>query len=212
MKTGIYTRVSTNGQAHDSQLHELREFCRRRSWDNTTEYADTISGSKFTRQGLDALLTQVRKGRVERIVVFKMDRLGRSLPHLAQIVSELANHRTSLICTTQGIDTSESNPAGRLQLGVLMAVAEFEREIIRERVCAGLSAAKARGSRLGRPSSLDRHKPAVAALVAQGKGARLISRELTLPLSSACKLVRSVRSERRPETQPPERFKDFWQD
>jgi DNA invertase Pin-like site-specific DNA recombinase len=79
MRTAIYTRISTCGQTHDSQLVELREFCRRRSWADTTEYSDTISGSKFTRQGLDALLTQVRKGRVERIVVFKLDRLGRSL-------------------------------------------------------------------------------------------------------------------------------------
>src|SRR5262245_43480040 len=126
MKTAIYTRVSTDKQAHDSQLLELRDYCRRRNWFDVVESADTISGSKFTRQGLDALMTQVRKGRVARIVVFKLDRLGRSLPHLAQIVSELSNNRTALICTSQGIDTSDSNAAGRLQLGVLMAVAEFE--------------------------------------------------------------------------------------
>jgi DNA invertase Pin-like site-specific DNA recombinase len=203
MKTAIYTRVSTAAQTQDSQLVELREHCRRRNWSDTVEYADTISGSKFTRQGLDALLSHVRKGRVERIVVFKMDRLGRSLPHLAQIVAELSNHGTALICTSQGIDTSNSNPAGRLQMGVLMAVAEFEREIIRERVNAGLAAAKARGSRLGRPTTLDQHRPSVAALVSQGKGARLISRELGLPLSSVCKLVRAVKAEQaaQPSTQ-----------
>jgi putative DNA-invertase from lambdoid prophage Rac len=194
MKTAIYTRVSTAAQTQDSQLVELREYCRRRNWSNAVEYADTISGSKFTRQGLDALLTEVRKGRVERIVVFKMDRLGRSLPHLAQIVAELSNHGTALVCTSQGIDTSNSNPAGRLQMGVLMAVAEFEREIIKERVLAGLAAAKARGSQLGRPTTLDQHRPSVAALVSQGKGARIISRELGLPLSSVCKIVRSVRA------------------
>jgi DNA invertase Pin-like site-specific DNA recombinase len=193
MKTAIYTRVSTANQTRDSQLVELREYCRRRNWSEAVEYSDTISGSKFTRQGLDALLTEVRKGKVERIVVFKMDRLGRSLPHLAQIVAELSNHGTALICTSQGIDTSNSNPAGRLQMGVLMAVADFERELIKERVLAGLVAAKARGSKLGRPSSLDQHKAPVAALVSQGKGARLISRELGLPLSSVCKIVRGVR-------------------
>ena len=126
MKTAIYTRVSTAAQTQDSQLVELREYCRRRNWGHIAEYSDTISGSKFTRRGLDALLAEVRKGKVERIVVFKMDRLGRSLPHLAQIVAELSNHGTALICVTQGIDTSNSNPAGRLQMGVLMAVAEFE--------------------------------------------------------------------------------------
>jgi putative DNA-invertase from lambdoid prophage Rac len=194
MKTAIYTRVSTDKQAHDSQLLELRQFCQRRNWSDIVEYADTISGSKFTRQGLDALLTQVRKGKIARIVVFKLDRLGRSLPHLAQIVSELSGNGTALVCTSQGIDTSDSNPAGRLQLGVLMAVAEFEREIIRERVNAGLMAAKARGAKLGRPSSLENHRQAVGALVNQGMGARRISRELGLPLSSTCKIVRLVRA------------------
>src|SRR5882724_9991246 len=158
MKTTIYTRVSTDKQAHDSQLLELREYCRRRGWPDIAEYADTISGSKFSRQGLDALLKQVRKGRVARIVIFKLDRLGRSLPHLAQIVSELSHNGTALVCTSQGIDTSDSNAAGRLQLGVLMAVAEFEREIIRERVNAGLAAARARGAKLGRPDTLTAHR------------------------------------------------------
>lgn len=195
MKTAIYSRVSTSVQTQDSQLLELREYCRRRNWDNIVEYSDTISGSKFSRQGLDALMAEVRRGRIERTVVFKIDRLGRSLPHLAQLIAELSNHGTALICSSQGIDTSNDNSAGRLQMGVLMAVAEFEREIIRERVTAGLSAAKARGSKLGRPGTLDQHKPAVAALVAQGKGARLISRELGLPLSSVCRLVRMVRAE-----------------
>lgn len=195
MKTAIYTRVSTANQTQDSQLLELREYCRRRNWGNIAEYSDTISGSKFSRQGLDALMKEVRKGRIERAVVFKMDRLGRSLPHLAQLIAELSNHGTALICTSQGIDTSNENPAGRLQMGVLMAVAEFEREIIRERVNAGLSAAKARGSKLGRPGTLDQHRPAVAALVAQGKGARVVAKELGLPLSSVCKLVRAVKAE-----------------
>jgi hypothetical protein len=113
--------------------------------------------------------------------------------HLAQIISELSSNGTSLICTSQGIDTSDSNPAGRLQLGVLMAVAEFEREIIKERVNAGLMAARARGAKLGRPSTLDGHRQAVAALVSRGIGARRIARELGLPLSSACKLVRLIK-------------------
>jgi DNA invertase Pin-like site-specific DNA recombinase len=193
MKTAIYTRVSTDKQAHDSQLVELREYCQRRNWSERVEFADTISGSKFTRQGLDALLAQVRKGKIARIVIFKLDRLGRSLPHLAQIISELSNNGTALVCTSQGIDTSDSNPAGRLQLGVLMAVAEFEREIIRERVKAGLMAARAKGAKFGRPSTLDGYRQAVAALVGRGMGARRIARELGLPLSSACKLVRLIK-------------------
>lgn len=194
MKTAIYCRVSTDKQSHDSQLLELRTYCQRRGWAEVAEYSDTISGSKFTRRGLEALFADVRKGRVERVVVFKLDRLGRSLAHLAQLIAELTANGTALVCTSQGIDTSDSNPAGRLQLGVLMAVAEFEREIIRERVNAGLAAARARGARLGRPARLEGHRAAVAGLLAQGKGVREIARELGLPVSSAFKVVRELKN------------------
>ena len=102
------------------------------------------------------------------ILCFKLDRLGRSLPHLAQIVSELTAHRVALVCPSQGIDTSTLNPAGQLQLNILMAVAEFERAIIRERVTAGLRAAKANGVKLGRRETLSEHLPAVAELLKQG--------------------------------------------
>ena len=194
MKTAIYCRVSTDKQSHDSQLLELRTYCERRGWGEVVEFSDTITGSKFTRRGLDALFADVRKGKVERVVVFKLDRLGRSLAHLAQLIAELTAGGVALICTSQGIDTSDSNSAGRLQLGVLMAVAEFEREIIRERVNAGLAAARARGAKLGRPDTLAAHRAAVAALLAQGKGVREIARELGLAVSSAYKIVKAVRA------------------
>jgi DNA invertase Pin-like site-specific DNA recombinase len=196
MKTAIYARVSTDKQSHDSQLLELRTYCQRRGWSDVVEFEDTMSGSKFTRRGLVALFADVRKGKVARIVVYKLDRLGRSLAHLAQLVAELTAHGTALICTSQGIDTSDTNPAGRLQLGVLMAVAEFEREIIRERVNSGLAAARARGARLGRPNMLAEHQTAVEALLAQGKGVREIARELGLPVSSAYKVVSATRNGR----------------
>src|SRR6266542_5171531 len=98
MKIAIYTRVSTDKQTHDSQLNELREYCRRRGWSGVAEYADVITGAKFTRQGLDKLMTDVRRGRLDVIVCFKLDRLGRSLPHLAQLVSELTANRVALVC------------------------------------------------------------------------------------------------------------------
>src|SRR5262245_57690394 len=142
MKTAIYTRVSTDKQTDDSQLNELRDYCQRRGWAGVAEYRDIISGVKFTRQGLDKLLAEVRRGRVNAIVCFKLDRLGRSLPHLAQIISELTAHRVALVCPSQGIDTTSLNPASQLQLNILMAIAEFERSIIQERVTAGLRAAK----------------------------------------------------------------------
>jgi DNA invertase Pin-like site-specific DNA recombinase len=102
-----------------------------------TEYLDKASGTRFSREGLDAMMAEVRKNRIDVIAVYKLDRLGRSLQHLAQLIGEFESHGTALVATSQGIDTSESNPAGRLQMHVLAAVVEFERSVIRERINAG---------------------------------------------------------------------------
>src|SRR5262249_36865615 len=118
MKAAIYTRVSTERQSHDSQLNELRDYCQRKGWNGVAEYLDQVSGARFSRRGLDRLMADIRRGRLEVVVCFKLDRLGRSLPHLAQIVAELTANGVALICTSQGIDTTHTNPAGRLQLGV----------------------------------------------------------------------------------------------
>ena len=167
-RTALYIRVSTEDQRTDSQESELNRHCNLRGWDDLRIYRDTISGAKTSRPDLDRLMRDVRAGKVARVVCFKLDRLGRSLPHLALILDELTRLRVPLICASQGIDTSDDNPAGRLQLGVLMAVAEFERGIIRERTKAGLSAAKERGVRLGRPATICDRSAEVQALKDQG--------------------------------------------
>ncbi len=124
-------RVSTDDQRFDSQEQQLRDYCARRGWTDVQLFTDKTSGAKADRAGLDALMAAVRAGEVERVVVYKLDRLGRSLTHLALILDELQRHAVALVATSQGIDTSHDNPVGRLQLNVLMAVAQFEREIIR---------------------------------------------------------------------------------
>lgn len=149
--TAVYLRVSTDDQNLDSQRDSLAAVCRQRGWTEVKVYEDKASGADTSRRALAQLMADVRLGRVGQIVVFKLDRLGRSLPHLAQIISELDTNGVGLLVPDQGIDTTTSNPAARLQLHVLMAVAEFERAIIRERVKAGIAAAKARGKHLGRP-------------------------------------------------------------
>lgn len=191
MKTIIYTRVSTDAQTTDSQLLEVRSYCQRRGWEGAEEITDVASGAKTSRAGLERLMAMVRRGRVGTIVCYKLDRLGRSLAHLAQIISELTANNVALVCTSQGIDTSNTNPAASLQLNILCAVAQFEREVIRERVNSGIRAARAKGTRLGRPSTLERHRSAVSGLMAQGHGVTAIARALGLPLSSAHKLIRS---------------------
>src|SRR5688572_10775639 len=152
----------------------------------------SVSSCKLSNSsGLESLFAPAAFNKASRIHADfpRLDRLGRSLPHLAQLVSELAAHGVTLVCTSQGIDTSNDNPAGRLQLGVLMAVAEFEREIIRELVNAGLRAAKARGVRLGRPTTNGVHSEDVQQLLAEGKGIRAIARDLGLPVASVHKLA-----------------------
>jgi putative DNA-invertase from lambdoid prophage Rac len=160
MRIALYFRVSTGDQTTEPQRLELIEFCQRNGWRTIKEFSDTVSGAKWTRIGLDLLMQGIRKNRFDAVLCVKLDRLGRSLPHLCQMIAEMESHGCALIATSQGIDTRASNPAGRLQMHVLMAVAEFERELIRERTNAGLRAARARGSRLGRPKFIltDEHR------------------------------------------------------
>jgi DNA invertase Pin-like site-specific DNA recombinase len=192
-RIAVYGRVSTDAQSHASQLREVRAYVRRR-WPKAevTEYLDKASGARFSREGLDALMTEVRQGRVDVLAVYKLDRLGRSLQHLAQLIGEFEAHGTALVATSQGIDTSESNPAGRLQMHVLAAVAEFERSVIRERINAGLAAARERGARLGRPRTLDQHRNAVAKMMERGMSGRQIAAKLDIPIGSIFSVMWAV--------------------
>lgn len=182
-------RVSTDKQSTDSQRLELERFCAARGWDPTF-YQDQISGTKTSRAGLDALMSDVRRGRVVRVLVYKLDRLGRSLSHLALILAELHGHNVALVASSQGIDTSSDNPAGRFQVHVLMAVAEFERNLIRERVLAGMAAAKANGRRFGRPKISQDLVDQVLACRKAGQGIREISRNTGVSTASVARICK----------------------
>jgi DNA invertase Pin-like site-specific DNA recombinase len=191
----IYGRVSTPDQRHDSQLSEVQDYCAKR-WPDCTDVkviSDTASGAKTSRQGLDRLMHLVRRNKVDVVACFKLDRLGRSLPHLAQIISELDHHNVAIVATSQGIDTNHDSPAGRLQMHVLMAVAQFERTLIVERVRAGQAAARANGVKFGRPSTLWQHKEQVVSLLKQGFSCRAVSDQLGIPLGSVFSLSRKLR-------------------
>jgi DNA invertase Pin-like site-specific DNA recombinase len=195
MKVVIYSRVSTDKQSHESQLFELREYCQRRGWEGVEEISDTISGAKADRKGLDRLMGLVRRGKVDAVVCFKLDRLGRSLGHLAQLIAEFDAHRVALIAPGQGLDTSTSNPAGKLQMHVLMAVAEFEKDVIRERINAGLAAARARGAKLGRPRAKSRYHDDVLRLRAEGLSVRAIAARLKIAPNTVFKIVAGSRTD-----------------
>lgn len=194
MRIAAYLRVSTDQQSHYSQRSELEDYCKRRGWQNVRWFTDTASGAKSSRAGLDELMALVRRGKVDVVVTFKLDRLARSLVHLAQMIAELQAHGVALVVPSQGIDLTNANPAAMLQINVLAAVAQFEREIITERVNAGLRAAKERGVRLGRPPKVQKHAPLVAAMLAEGLSAAEIGRRTGLPYSTASELVREVKA------------------
>lgn len=194
-RVAVYGRVSTDAQNHTSQLREVRANVRRR-WPRAevTEYLDKASGTRSSRDRLDAMMTQVRKGRIAIVAVYKLDRLGRSLQHLAQLIGELERHGTALVASSQGIDTSETNPAGRLQMHVLAAVAEFEHSVIVERINAGLAAARERGAKLGRPRTLDQHVSAVAKLSKRGMSGRKIAAKLNIAPGSVFAVLKRARN------------------
>jgi DNA invertase Pin-like site-specific DNA recombinase len=192
----IYGRVSTAEQRHDSQIAEVQDYCARRWGDNVavTVITDTASGAKTSREGLDQVMQLVRRSKVDVVACFKLDRLGRSLPHLAQIITELDQHNVAIVATSQGIDTNQDSPAGRLQMHVLMAVAEFERSLIVERVRAGQAAARAKGIKFGRPATLSQHRETVIELLRKGLSCRRIAAETSIPLGSVFRLSRSLRA------------------
>jgi len=151
MKVALYARVSTtNGhQDPEVQLRELREHCLSRGWTITKEYVDRASGSKQSRPALDDLLAAAAKHRFDAVLVWKLDRFGRSLIHLATTVARFQKAGVAFISLKDGFDLTTSN--GRLQFNMLASFAEFERDLIRERVKAGLRNAKAKGKVLGHP-------------------------------------------------------------
>ncbi|MFD1676442.1 recombinase family protein [Alicyclobacillus fodiniaquatilis] len=143
-----YARVSTQDQHLELQKDALSEAgCKRL-------YEDMASGAKASRPGLDEALQYLREG--DTLVVWKLDRLGRSLKHLIEVVTELSERGIGFRSLQENIDTT--TPGGKLFFHVFGALAEFEREIIRERTNAGLSAARARGGKGGRPKVMDEKK------------------------------------------------------
>jgi DNA invertase Pin-like site-specific DNA recombinase len=146
-RVAVYVRVSTAGQTADNQLLELREYVAARNW-TAVEYSDQISGTTDKRPGLDALLKDARRRKFGTVIVWSLDRAGRSLPHLVTLIDELQSLGIAFVSLREGLDLSTA--AGKLQLHILAALASFERERLRERVLCGLSRARAEGKRLGR--------------------------------------------------------------
>ncbi len=160
-RVALYARVSTADQHPDAQLHRLREYASARGLEVAEEYVDRgVSGAKDRRPALDRLVADARRRRFDALACAKLDRLARSVRHLTALGADFEALGVDLIVVDQAIDTS--TPSGRLLFNVLGSIAEFERDLIRERTIAGLAAARRRGRRPGRPPALDRRSKARA--------------------------------------------------
>jgi DNA invertase Pin-like site-specific DNA recombinase len=184
MRAAIYARVSTLDQEPENQLQELRRYVAIRGW-TAHEFVDRgISGLKDRRPALDTLIRDAKRRRFDVLVCWRLDRLGRNLRHLILLLDDLSALGVAFISLQEGIDAT--TPAGRLQLHVLGAIAEFERARIVERVRAGLARAKAQGVKLGRPRR--RIDPERLAAVA-GLPEREAARRLGIPRSTLQRLM-----------------------
>ncbi|MBE0425767.1 MAG: recombinase family protein [Nitrospirae bacterium] len=190
IRAALYARCSTSdkGQDPELQLAPLREYCQRRDLAISGEYIDNgISGTKDRRPELDRLLDAARKRQVDLILVWKLDRFGRSLKQLVTALDELSNLGIGFISYQDNIDLT--TPQGRLMFHIIGAMAEFERELIRERVKAGIENARRKGKRLGRKALAPIVSDKVIALRQDGFSYRDIARKLEVSLGSVHKTL-----------------------
>ncbi len=202
MKTALYARVSTADQSCELQLRELREYVARWEWKVAGEYVDTgWSGAKANRPELNRLMDDARLRRFDAVVCWKLDRFGRSLVHCVSAIQELAGLEIRFLAISQGLDTGQHNPTSQLLLHVLAAVAQFERELIRERVAAGMKTAKAQGKVIGRPRRVfDREE--VLRLRAEGLSIAQIARRLGLGDGTVARTLATGRRASGPAKKP----------
>jgi DNA invertase Pin-like site-specific DNA recombinase len=175
----------------DSQLDEVTRFCEMKGWHDTEIFEDKCTGTKSSRPALDKLVKDMRQGLVERVVVYKLDRVGRSLTHLSLLLTEFKSLHIPLISTSENLDTSDSNPCGQLIMGILMCLADWNRTNLLERCAAGIKSAKNRGTVFGRPKKLHLRRDEVLELKQQGVSIRGIAKELKMPASSVHKIIRN---------------------
>lgn len=151
MKAAIYARVgTTQGQSVEMQLRDLRELAARRSFEIVGEYCDEgVSGAKDSRPALNRFLAEAEMGKFSMILVWKLDRLGRSLVHLVRLMENFRCLDIELVSFSEGLDFTTTT--GKLLFQIISAFAEFERDCIRERVMAGLRNARVKGKHIGRP-------------------------------------------------------------
>jgi len=156
MKAAIYARVSTLEQTTEQQIRPLVSYCESRGWGYDV-FEEHISGAKLNRTQLGLMMEGVRSGEYKAVVVWKLDRLGRSTMHLLQLLEEFRNRDVSFVVTTMGMNTD--TPEGRLFFTIIAGFAELEREFIMQRVNASIETKRAKGIPMGRPKGSKDKRP-----------------------------------------------------
>jgi DNA invertase Pin-like site-specific DNA recombinase len=176
-QAAIYGRVSTlTNQSTEMQVRDLRQLADRRGFEVVREYLDEgFSGAKSSRPALDEMLEDAKRGKFRVLLVWKLDRLGRSLAHLVRLLEDLRACNVELVSFSEGLDFTTTT--GKLLYQMLSAFAEFERDCIRERVRSGLRNARAKGKRLGRPPKVV-DAARIARLRAQGLSWRTVAAQV----------------------------------
>jgi DNA invertase Pin-like site-specific DNA recombinase len=185
-KVAIYARVSTDKQTCENQLQELRATAQRMGYTVVAEFVDSgISGMK-TRQdrpALDSLMKSATQRKFDMVMCWSIDRLGRSLQNLVEILNEMQSMKIDMFFLQQGMDTT--TPSGRMIFSVFGAIGEFERNLIRERVIAGQKRAVANGVKIGRPSKMnDGMRSAIKLLRDKGMGIKQIAKQLQVGIGT----------------------------
>ena len=200
-RAAIYCRVSTRDQSCERQERDLAAFAARAGYEVVGIFKETGSGVRVDRAERRKVMALAQARRIDAVLVTELSRWGRSTLDLLHTLKELESRRVSVIAMN-GLAFDLTTPHGRMMSTILAGLAEFERELIQERIRSGLAAAKARGKRLGRqpgqrPKS-DRLAPKVLALVAQGRSYRLIGRELGLSKNTVADIVRRAQAASQP--------------
>jgi DNA invertase Pin-like site-specific DNA recombinase len=181
-----------NGQDPEVQLHELREYARRRGWQIVGEYVDRgISGAKDSRPELNTLMADAHKRRLDVVCVWRFDRFARSVSHLLRALETFKALGIEFCSFSEQMDTS--TPTGRMIFTMLGAVAELERSLIAERVRAGLRNARAKGQRIGRPP-VDISESQVRSLLEGGLTLKTIGKRLGVSPATVCRRAHAVGS------------------
>jgi len=190
-RIALYCRVSTSDQSTDSQLLDLRRYVSDRGWQIHREYVDEgISGTKDSRPALNELMNDAKKRRFDVVLVWRFDRFARSTRHLINALEEFKNLKIDFVSYQENIDTS--SPLGGAIFTIISAVAQLERDIIAERVKAGLRNAVEAGKQLGRPRGTSLDIEAIHRLKSEGLSVREVAKQVGTSKTTVSRLLKAV--------------------